>query len=786
MKWIVTDQLRKIKHHLFHFISLALLMFVITFTYTTVSTSLDRLKLNYETFLDTQQVEDFYFSMGSIDINYLSGSATVDLCQALDIVYECGLALAQENDPIIMNNLNVLINDLIKAQPMVYESLVDSVVNDFAATQNYTVEKSAVANVIDNDFAYKFIEIKETVNVPYIHEGSLPSMLNEIAIYETFAKANDLTLGDTLTINNTSYTITGYVYQVDFIFPIFSMSTIQFDKNVQTLVVTTKETMMNLEDNLITRYHVQGDLSALIGDIGYDELMSTDYSRFSKSMQMMDVLFPADLNFRIVALEQEINNASAFINIFLPVFLGLTTLTLILFIHRYIEQNKQDISTFRQLGYTKKELSLGLMTVPVLITFFSLIGYLVALALNDVFFDVYASRYYLPTDIKVFNVSILLYTAIIPVFVINGIVYLKIRRSLTSKKASYPKNRHFKYTPLKTLVPITLLLLFIGLFIHIGLNGSKMFNAFVDHTKQGNHFTEMLNLSSTTTAPIPQGYEPYNRENTIIKAINDTPLDDPFRTTLYAIDADTTLKRLINDDISNNQLLKDGIIISDYLSDLKALAVGDTLTFTIGNATISKDIVGISNELIESNIFLLRDTYLDLYDIDATHYNGLFANDDQYPNTNVFTRINYDESIDEFFAVLNISTLILNMLLTLGIIIAIYLLILVLLDYNTQHQKDIALLMCLGFTHLEIHKKYTLNVYISLLITSIISIPLTVFLLNQLLQILIDTIGFKLILNISLFRLFLGVFILHIVFIVYMFIQNKLYDRLNLSSQLKQ
>jgi putative ABC transport system permease protein len=724
--------------------------------------------------------------MGSIDINYLSGSATVDLCQALDIVYECGIALAQSNDPISMNNLNVLINEKIKDQPMVYETLVDDVVNDFAASQNYVVEKSAVANVIDEDFAYKFIQIKDTINVPYIHKGALPNALNEIAIYETFATANDLTLGDTLTINNTPYTITGYVYQVDFIFPIFSMSTIQFDKNVQTLVVTTPETMENLDDYLITRYHVQGDLTSLIGEIGYDELMSTDYSRFSKSMQMMDVLFPAELNFRIIALEQEINNASAFINLFLPVFLGLTTLTLILFIHRYIEQNKQDITTFRQLGYTKKELSLGLMTVPILIGFFSVIGYIVALALNDVFFDIYASRYYLPTNIKRFDLSILLYTTIIPMVVINLAVYFKIRHSLTSKKPSYPKIRLFKYTPLKTLAPITLLLLFVGLFIHTGLNGSGMFSDFVEHTKKGNHFTEMINLSETTNKVIPEGYEPFNRENTTIKAINHTVLDDPFRTTLYAIDADTTLKRLINDDISSNQLLNKGIIISDYLSDLKGLNVGDTLSFTIGNATITEDIVGISNELIESNIFLLRDTYLDLYNIDDAHYNGLYAKDDAYPNTIVFTRINYDESIDEFMAVLNISTLILNTLLILGIIIAIYLLILILLDYHTHHQKDIALLMCLGFTYPEIHKKYTINIYLSLLITSLVSIPLTTLLLNQILQILIDTIGFKLILNVSLLRLVLGVVIIHAIFIIYIFIQNKLYDRLNLSSQLKK
>lgn len=784
MKWIIKDQLRKIKSNLFHFISLSVLIFIISFAFTAIKSSVDRLEVNYDAVLESQNAEDFYFTMGSIDMSFLGGTAQVELCQSLDILEDCAIAFAQPDNPEVQNNLNFIVNQKIQEKPEVYEALVDSVVEQFASQKDYVVEKAIVANVTDDDYVYKFLSIKEVINIPYIHEGVMPSNLNEIAIYEDFAVRNDLVIGDKLEINDIEYTISGFVYQIDFTFPLFSFSTIQFDPNVQTVVVTTKDTMRALPDNLLYRYHVQGDITELIGEIGYSSIASTDFSRFSKSMQMMEVLFPRELNFRFAALHQEIDIASTFINAFLPVFMSLTLLTILLFLNRYIDENKKDIKTLRQLGYNDTEISIGMMTIPLLISFFSIIGYLVALGFSDSIFELYASRYYFDTSIKKFSIDILLYSALVPFIILNVITFIKIRRLMKFKEKTV-KSRLFKYTPLKTLLTSGILFLFVGLFIQTGLNGGDMFSEFVEHTKEGNHFEEMVNLENYTNTPVPEGYEPYIRENVIFKEINGIPLEESFRTAAYAMDADTTLKRLVNDDITNNSLLNDGIIISEFLQDLQNLEIRDTVTFTVGEVSFTKEIVGISNELIESNLFMLKSELLESFDIDNDYYNGLFAIDSNYPNDNVLTRINYDSSIDEFTEVLTISTMILNVLLVLGSIIAIYLLFLILLDFNHNYQKDIAILMGLGFTNSEIHKKYTLNLYLTLLLMSTLSIPLTIFLLRELLDLLIDTLGYKLILSISTQNIVVGVLIIHIIFGLYILWQNRFLDKINISEHLK-
>ena len=74
-----------------------------------------------------------------------------------------------------------------------------------------------------------------------------------------------------------------------------------------------------------------------------------------KNMQLINIIMPASINFRIISLELEANNANAFIDIFLPLFVGFVTILLLVFMKRYIDKNQKDINTLHALGYTNKE-----------------------------------------------------------------------------------------------------------------------------------------------------------------------------------------------------------------------------------------------------------------------------------------------------------------------------------------------------------------------------------------------------------------------------------------------
>ena len=116
MKLLYKDQLKKIKNNLFNFISLSLLVIVISLTFTAAKQSITRLDANYETYLEEQNVETFQFNMASIDINFLSGSETIYLCKELDIEFECYYNISI-GTKAAYNELNHLINSTIDENP---------------------------------------------------------------------------------------------------------------------------------------------------------------------------------------------------------------------------------------------------------------------------------------------------------------------------------------------------------------------------------------------------------------------------------------------------------------------------------------------------------------------------------------------------------------------------------------------------------------------------------------------------------------------------------------------
>ena len=410
MRLLYKDQLRKIKSNLFNFISLCLLVIIITLTFTAVKSSVRRLEANYDDYLQTQQVEDFYFNMGEVDVNYISGNTVMDLCTELDIFNECLIKLSlSANDPSYLNELNFLLNEKIQDQPEVYETLIEGYVDEFITRFDYTVEKGQVVNVIEDPYIYKFHSITSVINIPYIVDGRLPTGDFEISIFPEFAELNNIELLDTYTIKGKDYQVVGFHYQPDFLFPIFSLSTISFEPEYQTLVLANENTIEDLNQFIFTKYYVQGDLDKVLGDVGYSTIQSGDLSLLGKSMQMVNIILPADINFRIISLQKEVDTATAFINIFLPLFITFVTILLLVFMKRYIDKNKKDIDTLHALGYTKIEITKSILIYPLLISLTSVIGYLIGLVVSDKLFNIYSARYLFPKADFIVDIDLLFY-----------------------------------------------------------------------------------------------------------------------------------------------------------------------------------------------------------------------------------------------------------------------------------------------------------------------------------------------------------------------------------------
>ncbi len=783
MKLLYKDQLQKIKYNIFYFVSLSLLVLIVSLTFTTVKSSVRRLEENYDSYLEIQNVEDFYFSMGEVDVNYLGGTAIIELCFELNITVECGTALSNPNDPIAQNNLNYIINDKISERPDLYEEILDRYVDQFKNKYDYDIEKKRIVNINENDIFYKFVSITNRIDIAYIIEGSIPIYDNEIAIFPEFAEANNINIGDNHTIDGTSYLVTGFFYSPEFIFPIFSMSTIAFDEELQTLVLANENTIMALDGHIYTKYIVDGDLGLVFEDFGYDTLLTSDLSLLGKNMQMVNIIMPKEINFRIISLQHEVDNANAFVDIFLSLFVFFVGILLIIFMKRYIDKNKKDIYTLHALGYTNIEISKSLMVFPVIVSLFAIVGYLIGLIASSYMFDLYSAKYLFPKAEFVLYLDIFLYSVIIPIilFIIFNYMYIYLTVS-AKKKEKYRKHlKIFKFTPFKTIVTTFILFISIALMIIFGLSSNSMFTAFVEETKLGNNYFEMVNLQYMTDNTVSDEYQTYTKTFTKITSVNNIDLNENYNTVVYGIDPTNNLKLLIENSIENNLLLDDGVIISDYLHTATNINIGDEITYTIGDYESTEKVVGISNELIESNFFVKKESLNSFYGLDNTYYNGLYITDNLYESNLITSRIDYQNSLDEFTSLLNISNLIMGFLVTLSIILSLYIFSLILITYLNDNKINIAILKSIGFNNIEISKKYLLNFYIVLIITFLISIPITQVLLDVLLKTLMENIGFKLILEIKVISLVIGFTVLNTIFFVTALLTSKYYDKISVA-----
>ncbi len=788
MKLLYQDQLRKIKLNLFNFISLSLLVIIISLSYTAVKSSVNRLEENYDTYLKEQQLEDFYFSMGKIDVNYLSGTATVKLCRELDLQLQCALALANPDDAVGINNLNVLLNEKIEERPDLYEALVDSYISDFEEDYDFTIEKKKIVNITEGKYIYKFMTITETIDIPYIIEGNLPLNDNEIAIFPEFAKANNLKIGDYYPIEGNPYLITAFFYSPEFALPIFSMNTLTFDEEVQTLVLCNDYTIEHLNQYVYVKYLVLGDLSQIFDEFTYATMQSADLSLLGKNMQMVGIIMPSDINYRVISLPMEVDNANAFTDIFLSLFIVFIVILLIVFMKRYIEKNEDDIHTLHALGYTNHEITKSLLVFPVLVSFMSVIGYLLGLVASKYLFTLYSSRYYFPKADFTIYPEIFKLSVLLPIIFLIVVNYLFIFRSVAKKKKTNQRKqlKLFRFTPLKTILTTFVLFITINIMIIFGLSGNSMFSAFLDETVIGNNYYQMINLQYMTNEPVSNEYEPYTRVRTSIITVNNHSLDEAIHTTVFGIDPTNHLKLLIDNDIENNQLLNDGIIISEYLSKSANLKIADTVTFLIGNEEVTLPIVGISNELIASNFFMDKTLLNSLYGLDNTYYKGLYVTDDLYDSDYVVTKINYRDSLEQFSSMLNTSSIIINYLVILSSILSLFIFSLVLISYFNENRINIAILKSLGYNNKEINLKYLLNIYIILIISFIISIPITKTLLDMLLTMLMQTVGVKLILDIRIINVITGFLILNTIFFMVIVLTNKYYDKISIAEIMKK
>lgn len=647
---------------------------------------------------------------------------------------------------------------------------------------NYYVEEP-----LDNGSTMRFFKNRQQVDKVCLMKGELPAGTGEIAIDRMYADNNNLSVGDTLRSGKRTWKITGLVALSDYSCLFQNNNDSMFDAVKFGVSVVTEEEFDSLDQEKL-----QYNYSWI-----YDEKPKTEKEEKEVSEDLMEdmgkivtleAFVPRYLNQAITFTGDDMGGDKAMMIMLLYIIMVIMAFVFGITISNTIRKEAGVIGTLRASGYTRQELILHYMTLPVLVTFVgaligNILGYTV---LKDVCADMYYGSYSLPTYVTVWNGEAFGLTTLVPVVIMLVVNYgvlrhkLKLsplkflRRDLSGRKqkrAIYlsPKMKIFSRFRLRVIFQnmSNYMVLFIGiLFANLLLMFGLLLPSALSHYQveiqnnmlakyqymlqvpvsavSGNKFDGLISLlefymDSRTDNEDAEEFSAYSLNTLPGKYKSEEVL-------LYGIEPDS---RYVTIDFNNTKDKKDeagnkekadnkntanaekesaAVYISSAYADKFLLHVGDTITLKekYEKEKYSFKIAGVYGYTAALCVFMPHSELNDIFDLGEDYYSGYFSDTEL---TDIKSQ--YIGSVVDLDALTKISRqLDVSMGSMMGMVngfaIMIYMVLIYLLSkiIIEKNAQSISMVKILGYTNGEISKLYIMSTSLVVVFCLLLSLPL--------------------------------------------------------------
>ncbi len=599
---------------------------------------------------------------------------------------------------------------------------------------------------------------RKDINRPCLMEGALPKEDNDLAIDRMYADNNDLSVGDTLTLEGETYNICGLVALSDYGCLFESTTDTMFDAlNFSVALVTTSRfvtySASSIRYNYAWRYNdgspdseedeknMSDDLSEAIVKAILDEDGGSEIALALGILSLgndIEEYVPRYANQAIVFARDDIGGDR---NLMLALLCILIVILAFLFgvtISHTIARESTVIGTLRASGYTKRELFCQYITMPIIITVFSaivgnILGYTV---FKDVMASLYYNSYSLPTFHTIWNMQAFIQTTLLPVllmFVVTGITLVRKLKyaPLAFLRSDFDKGKEKKARALPNIgffdrFRIRILLqnkssyitMFFGILTAmILLIFGMLFPPLLENVADlavDSMICDYQYILEDEEETADTEAEPFAVKTMLTYAEGHASED----ASVYGIETDS---RYITEDMPDK-----GVLISNGYADKYQLQIGDTflLKEDFENTLVELRVAGIFNAPTLVNVYMSKDMYCELFDLDDDYYNGYFSDREltDLSEDNVATCIT-EKDMTKFSEQMTHSMGdVMNMVLVFAVILfvlVIYILTKMILERNSS---SISMVRILGYTDGEIAKLYLVATSWAVVISILVSL----------------------------------------------------------------
>ncbi len=425
--WMVFKNiLQGIKKRPIQLTGIIVLVMLSVATYVTMSDSSANLLASYYEYSEEQNQEHLQFRY-NLKYNDMTSEEKALLDDKLPSEIQNITSISEK-----LNAINLWVNSTENGQS-VTKVIMENRNQELTENYDITIQSSFTKYITDKDseHIFMFMENRQSINLPYLVDGELPINENEIAIFNTYGKANNIGVGDKLKLSYeytkeydsvtgkpvtdaeiVEYTVTAYVYLPDYIMPLINRNSMIPNTSVETAVLMSSQSYEQLKVMEDRKY------SAVFND-GFTDDKITEFEN-DKEDNLISFVMSKDGNPRIFMITQNADNNEMFAAVFAVLVAGLSLVVIGLMLKKRIENDGQQLGVLKSLGYNNRNITVAYLAYPLVATVIGgLLGYALGSGLSYMMTRMFADVYLLPLGGFRINFKTLLHGPILIGLIIN-------------------------------------------------------------------------------------------------------------------------------------------------------------------------------------------------------------------------------------------------------------------------------------------------------------------------------------------------------------------------------
>lgn len=569
---------------------------------------------------------------------------------------------------------------------------------------------------------------RKHINIAQILKGSLAKNNYEIAISGNYARANNLKINDKIKLYDKNFKITGIISLPDYSSLLRYRDDLVMDTGYFGVCLLTNESFdkfNKVPTKYTYSYHTNKNLNKKQANDKLKKLIKT----INKENFVIDAITRFD-NRCITYIKDDMDGDVPTMTIFMIIiFIALAFISAV-DIKSLIEKESSIIGTLLASGYTKKELIINYMSMPLFITFISaIIGNIISYTYAyKKYIFLYYQSFDLPTFKPTLSIRSFLITIIIPLIIYLIINFIVIYKSLNFKPLEFLRGNLLKkkkknkvklnnFTFLKKFKiriifdnKLNIIALLFGIFLAnmiliFALSIRPIFNDYAQNMKDSMKYSYNYFVK----------YKENNIQEDKATLLNVELVDnDDKKIQIYGVDKKSNYK------IKNYKNLKDNeIFISEGLTKRYSYKINDTLKIRepYNNKEISLKIKGIDYNNSLYQIFNKRKSLNKIIDKDKNFFNVYLSEKSlNISRDNLITKIDKEEINNFMEHFLNNFSIVFDLLFIVGI--GFYIIITTIISniIIDKSKLNVSYLKIFGFNNKEITKIYINPIFILIII----------------------------------------------------------------------